>query len=112
MAAAGKKLTASNTYSTVFPGGNDPLRITCPADITVTVPPDQSSVAVSFDGIDPTIMGGTPPYNITYNPESGTTFDIGETDVRCTVTDKVPTNGDPVLSRSCSFKVIAMAAGK
>ena len=85
------------------------MRITCPENITVIVPAGQSSVAVSFDNISPNATGGTEPYSFTYNPVSGTTFDIGESDVRCTVTDKVPTNGDPVMSSSCSFKVTVVA---
>lgn len=72
------------------------LTIECPADILVEADPTTCEAIVTFT---PTITGGTPPYDYSCTPASGSSFNIGLHQVTCTVTDAA-SNTD-----SCSFNI-------
>jgi len=75
-----------------------PLTIICPSNI-VTQSPDGNPVIVNYPPA--TVNGGTPPYIISYNPSSGSSFPIDTTTVNVAVVD----SSNPQKSAFCSFTV-------
>lgn len=76
-----------------------PLTVTCPSTINATSS-DGNPVVVNYP--NPAVAsGGTPPYTITYNPPSGSSFALGPTTVNVLVTDM----SNPQQSASCTFQV-------
>jgi uncharacterized repeat protein (TIGR01451 family) len=77
---------------------NPPPTITCPADITaVTALPGDTNVVVNYP--PPTVTDNCPGATVVCVPPSGASFPLGQTTVKCTVTD----SGG--ATASCSFKV-------
>jgi lysophospholipase L1-like esterase len=78
----------------------DPLRVTCPAPVTLTSSNGQP-LPVRY-GL-PTTSGGTPPIQVTCTPASDSTFNIGATTVTCTATDSKS------ITSSCTFAITVAA---
>ncbi len=79
-----------------YTGGAGPLRVYCPSNIAVTVPPGQLSVPVEY----PAPLA-TPGATVTTSPASGSAFPLGETSVAVTASEG--TNVD-----SCAFTVMIL----
>jgi lysophospholipase L1-like esterase len=76
------------------------LTIACPAPQTVQSP-DGSAVAILFAA--PVATGGTPPVTTTCTRQSGSSFDVGATDVACTARDAAQ------QAATCSFRIAVVA---
>jgi hypothetical protein len=72
------------------------LMLTCPDDVSEACA-CTNGLVVNYP--TPTPSGGVPPYTITCNPPSGSTFPVGQTTVNCEVTDQYGAKA------TCSFKV-------
>jgi hypothetical protein len=101
--------TASNTNGvatcsfTVTVIGSPP-NITCPNDVVVDVDPGTTSTPVSFD--NPQVETNCAPIeSVTFNPPSGSEFQIGTTPVTVTATDQ---SG---ASSTCTFNVVVQENG-
>lgn len=70
------------------------LQLSCPAGITRDATSPEGT-DIHFDAPAPT--GGRAPYNVQCDPGSGSTFAIGETQIRCTATDA------DMAQTSCAF---------
>jgi hypothetical protein len=81
---------------TVKVNDTQPPAITCPANITATTAPNATSRTVTYAA---TASDNCPGTNITYNPPSGSSFNLGTTPVTATATDAVGNTA------SCSFNV-------
>jgi uncharacterized repeat protein (TIGR01451 family) len=81
---------------TVLAGPSPDFTLTCPADITATLPSGQPNVAVNYP--QATTTGGCSTPTITYSIASGSKFGCGTTLVTCTAT-----SGGIV--KQCTFKV-------
>jgi lysophospholipase L1-like esterase len=88
------------TKPTPPPPVADPLRISCPAALSV-LSSDGQSRTVRFG--DATTTGGTPPVQISCQPASDSVFKIGTTEVRCTASDAKQ------VTDSCPFTVTVIA---
>lgn len=73
-----------------------PPTLTCPADVQATSLPGQPTVVAYTT---PTAVNGAPPVTVSCAPGSGSTFDLGTSQVACTATDAQS------RSASCSFTV-------
>ena len=63
-------------------GGNVPLSLACPSDLTVT-----GSGRSVVDYQPAAVIGGVAPIQVAYNPPSGSTFSVGANIVRVTASD-------------------------
>lgn len=70
--------------------------LSCPANTQIESP-DGTPVPVTYTA--PTASGGTPPYSVSCNPPSGTSFSVGTNAVTCTAVD------NQRRSAICSFNV-------
>jgi hypothetical protein len=67
--------------------------IVCPDPVVVDNAPHECNNVATFD--DPTVMDSHPDQpTFSCDPASGSTFDVGENDVTCTVTDSAGQQGD------------------
>ncbi|MCA1815414.1 MAG: PxKF domain-containing protein [Acidobacteria bacterium] len=91
--------TATRTVNVV---DTTPPAITCPSDVTVTLPPNSSatSTAVSYPAVTATDSCSS-SVNVNSSPASGSLFPVGTTTVNATASDG--TN-----SSSCSFHVTVL----
>lgn len=76
------------------------LALSCPASLSATALTG-TSTSVSF-GV-PTASGGVAPVRVSCSPDSGSTFPVGSTLVRCTATDAA------AATASCTFNVAVTA---
>jgi hypothetical protein len=74
-----------------------PPTITCPVAPSPVTSSNGQSATVTYGSA--TVTGGTAPVTVSCTPASGSTFNLGFTDVACTATDAVR------RSASCSFAV-------
>lgn len=75
----------------------DPPSLACPADGVSRATTNAGGMAVSFD--TPPVTGGQGSVTVSCSPQSGETFPIGATEVKCTATDTLNRTG------SCTFNV-------
>jgi lysophospholipase L1-like esterase len=73
-----------------------PPTLTCPADVQATWLPGQPTVVTYTT---PTAVNGAPPVTVSCAPGSGSTFDLGTSQVACTATDAQS------RAASCTFNV-------
>lgn len=81
---------------------NTPPRVTCPAPITIALPPGQSSTRVTYT--DATVTDNCPGTSVQCSPPSGSIFPAGTTFVTCVGTD--PSSN----SATCLFGVTVLDA--
>jgi hypothetical protein len=82
---------------TVTVNDTQPPIITCPANVSVTAPPNVSSVPVTLPAA--TVSDNCPGATVSFNPASGSNFNLGTTLVTATATDA---SGN---TASCTFNV-------
>ncbi|MEZ4930954.1 MAG: HYR domain-containing protein [Saprospiraceae bacterium] len=82
-----KDINGNETPCTVVLTVNDPINpmVTCPSNQVADAPPAQCFLA--FDLPDPTITDNCSGATFTYDPPSGSNFNVGTTTVTCTATD-------------------------
>lgn len=91
---------ASPTAPTPPPPTPDPLKITCPAGVSVTSATGQP-LPVRYGSA--TTIGGTPPVQVSCQQGNDSVFKIGTTTVTCTATDSKN------VTDSCPFTVTVIA---
>jgi hypothetical protein len=76
--------TANCFFSITVSDGEPPV-IRCPANVSVGLPPGQTSAVVTYP--PPTVSDNLPGVNVACSPASGSSFPAGVTTVTCTATD-------------------------
>lgn len=93
----------ANCSFTVTVSDTQAPQITCPASITMNTAAGQCSKAVAYNS--PSVSDNCPgPFTTNCNPASGSTFNLGTTQVNCSVTDA---SGNQA---SCQFNVTILDA--
>ncbi len=82
-----------------------PISVSCIAPPLITISQGQDSTLVTYGPDRVSVTGGTGPYLYTFNPLSGSTFNIGTSPVSVTVTDSSQ------ASASCTFEVTVNRVG-